>query len=99
MGILTDYADHVRRSRSPGAAPDREIVLPPLPDGAATLDEYESKQLIAAAGIPVTRDVPLPLSLSPAALAGIGFPVAVKILSRDIAHKTELGAVSATFRK
>src|SRR5262249_39496188 len=53
-----------------------------------------SKQVLARFGIAVTRDALLsvdqPLSALP---AGMRFPVAVKIVSRDIAHKTDIGAV------
>jgi acetyltransferase len=92
MGLLADFAEARRR-----AAPDENPVpaalekLPTLPDGAVSLDEHESKQVLAAAGIPVTRDVLLPLV--PTAATGVAFPVALKLVSREIAHKSDIGGV------
>ena len=56
--------------------------------------EAASKACLAAYGIPVTREV----VLGPAAIAALtesplSFPLAVKIDSPDIPHKTEAGAV------
>jgi len=64
------------------------------PAGARTLAEHEAKQCLAAYGIRVTREK----LLAPGAIAGLRraplpFPVAVKVASPDIAHKTEAGAV------
>lgn len=68
--------------------------LPHLPTGAATLDEHASKQILAGFGIPVTRDALLPGDAQAVKLPdGFEFPVAVKIVSPDIAHKTDIGAV------
>src|SRR3989442_3255769 len=62
--------------------------------GRTTLSEYESKQLIAAWGIPVTREV-LASSAEAAVEAAerLGYPVALKVDSPDIPHKTDAGAV------
>jgi len=64
-----------------------------LPAGAATLDEHASKQIVAAAGVPVTNDRLLPLAPDIGACAGLSFPLALKIVSPDIAHKTDIGGV------
>lgn len=58
----------------------------------AVLDEARSKAVLAQAGIPVTRDWTLPPG-GGAIPADLRYPVAVKILSPDIAHKTEVGGV------
>ena len=78
------------------------VLLQSLPEGDLSLDERESKAVLRAAGIPVTADVcitldaPL-LSNGPMEVAGhsekIPFPVALKLLSRDIAHKSDIGGV------
>jgi len=91
MGMLADYAEARRHAARAGACV--ELPVPPLPADAVTLDEHESKALLAAAGIPVTRDVLLPLAPSVADLTGVRFPAALKLVSRDIAHKTDIGAV------
>ncbi len=58
------------------------------------LSEAESKALLACYGLPLTREA---LATSPGQAAEIaqtlGGPVALKILSPDIAHKTEAGAI------
>lgn len=61
---------------------------------ATTLSEFESKRRLAAAGIPVVDE----RLCSDAAAAGaaateLGYPVAVKLCGRTIAHKTERGLV------
>jgi len=63
-------------------------------EGRASLQEEEALGLLAAYGIPV---VPGRAAASPedAAIAAgmLGFPVVLKILSPDIAHKSEVGGV------
>jgi acyl-CoA synthetase (NDP forming) len=58
------------------------------------LSEYDAKELLARAGIPMPphRLVADPAELEPAA-AALGFPLALKIQSPDIPHKTEVGGV------
>ena len=94
MATLADFADARRRSLAP--ALPREIsgiVLPARCDKPVVLDEHESKALLAQAGIPVTRDMLLGLDPDRADIEGVAFPVAVKIVSRDIAHKSDIGGV------
>jgi len=59
-----------------------------------TLTEAESKRLLAAAGFPITREL---LAADPPEAARraleIGGPVAIKIQSPDIAHKSDVGGV------
>ena len=59
-----------------------------------TLSESESKQLLAAHGVPVLdeRTASTPLECGDAAEA-IGYPVVVKLCGPGIAHKTERGLV------
>jgi len=58
------------------------------------LDEVESKQLLAAYGIPVTETRAASNAADARAAAeAIGFPVAVKLYSRTITHKTDVGGV------
>jgi acetyl-CoA synthetase (ADP-forming) len=59
-----------------------------------TLSEHESKQLLRGAGIPVPEDA-LVASADDAVreAARLGFPVALKLCGRKIAHKTERGLV------
>ena len=65
-----------------------------LPQAAGTLGEHHSKRILGQYGIPAVREV----LLSAAAIAGLehsplAFPLAVKVESPDLPHKTEAGAV------
>lgn len=67
--------------------------------GPAGLNEYEAKRLLAAYGIPVARErlADSPRAAAQAA-AEMGYPVAVKIVSSDVRHKTEAGGVRLNLR-
>jgi acetyltransferase len=66
-----------------------------LAEGRELLTEPEAKAVLAAAGIPVaaTRRTSLDIDEVIAAARAIGFPVALKILSTDISHKSDVGGV------
>ena len=65
-----------------------------LPAGAVTLNEAESKAVLQQFGIPIAREVFVAAGADAVAAAkGLKAPFAVKIVSRDIAHKTEAGGV------
>lgn len=62
--------------------------------GRVAFSERESKELIAAWGIPITREATAASAAEAvAAAAAIGYPVALKVDSPDILHKTEAGAI------
>ncbi|MCE2948425.1 MAG: acetate--CoA ligase family protein [bacterium] len=102
MAMLATYAE--ARTRASGAGWSAQglyptVVQPPippdalaaLPRGPATLDEHAGKALLSSTGIPVSADVLLPIGST--GVDGLRYPVAVKIVSPDIAHKTEVGGV------
>ncbi len=62
--------------------------------GRTLLDERESKEVLAAYGVPTveTRSVASEADAVAAARA-LGFPVVLKLLSRTITHKTDVGGV------
>ena len=63
-------------------------------EGRTLLDEVESKRLLAAYGIPTTRmEVAPDVETAQRAAESIGFPVVLKIHSRTITHKTDVGGV------
>ena len=65
-----------------------------LAEGRTLLTAHEARALLAAFGLPVARSVAA--ATREAALAAardIGFPAVLKILSRDIAHKSDVGGV------
>ena len=62
--------------------------------GGATLSEYDSKELIRAFGVSTTQEeVAADAEAAVAAAERIGYPVALKVNSADILHKTEAGAI------
>jgi acetyltransferase len=82
----------------PASTPDRAaaqaFIDASLQSGQEWLDPAQSKSVLAAFGIPVLRSVSAG-SPSEAVRAArqVGFPVAMKILSPDIPHKTDVGGV------
>src|SRR5229473_2682400 len=73
----------------------RAIVQGALADKREILTEPEAKRVLAAYGIPVVpTEVVLDAAEAAAAATRIGFPVAVKVLSREITHKTDVGGVA-----
>ena len=62
--------------------------------GRTKLTEPEAKEVLAAAGVTVTREEIAEDERQAVKIAGrIGFPVALKIVSPDILHKSEAGGV------
>lgn len=78
---------------TPGAA--RAVIEQALAEDRELLTEPEAKQVLAAYGIPVveTRVAHTPEQAAELG-AEIGFPVAIKILSPDITHKSDVGGVA-----
>jgi len=63
--------------------------------GRLELSEIESKAILVTAGIPAT----IPVAASTAeeavdAATGIGFPIALKVLSPEVSHKSDVGGVA-----
>ena len=94
-----DHHDFRARYRSPFANLPTEP-LPAATTGRALLStgrplsEWESKQLLVAYGIPVTRDA-LATSAPDAAkaAAALDTPAVLKVCSPDVLHKSDLGLV------
>jgi len=77
----------------PGAA--RAVIETALAEDRELLTEPEAKQVLAAYGVPVVETRVAANPLEAAQLAEqIGLPVAVKILSPDITHKSDVGGVA-----
>jgi len=83
--------------RDPAAA--RALVEKAIEEKRNVLTEPEAKSLLSAFGVPVTETFVASGPAEAAALAQkIGGPVAVKILSRDITHKSDVGGVRLNLR-
>ena len=73
----------------------RYLIDAALRDGRTTLNDAESKALLAAFRIPVTRMcVARDAAAAVEAAERIGYPVALKIVSPDVPHKNEVGGVA-----
>jgi len=81
-----------------GAGPDREkaqaIINHARETGRDLLTEAESKQLLAAYGIPTTPTLIATSAKEAGKMAAeLGFPVVVKLHSETVTHKTDVGGV------
>lgn len=76
-----------------------EIIEKALGEGKTTLSEFESKQVLQAYQIPVTKEV-LVENVKDLAKAAqeIGYPLVLKGCSSDISHKTEKGLIRVDIR-
>ena len=76
-----------------------KILNQAIKEGRFTLTEYESKQVLAAYNLPVTREelVSSPEDLLKAA-DQIGYPLVIKGCSAEMAHKTEKGLIRVDVR-
>lgn len=80
------------------SAPDRAraqaVIDAALAADREWLNPAESKEILDAFGIPIVRSLPAHSAAEAAERAReVGFPVAMKILSPDIAHKTDVNGV------
>jgi acetyltransferase len=81
-----------------GDVPDHdrveEVIEAARSEGRALLTEYEAKEILAAYGIPTveTRVATTPEEAVEAADA-IGYPVVLKLHSKTVTHKTDVGGV------
>jgi acyl-CoA synthetase (NDP forming) len=96
LAALNEFA-HKRRMHAAHAGRPRARAAPPpieLPAGAATLGEHRAKRVLKACGVPVVEEVLLaPEAVAALERAPLPFPLAVKVASADLPHKTEAGAL------
>ncbi len=78
--------------------PDRklvkELVEKARQEGRSILTEFESKQVLAAYGIPIAKTI-IAANADQAVTAAneIGYPIVLKLYSETITHKTDVGGV------
>lgn len=73
----------------PATLPGNGVIIP-----SETLNEVAAKKLLAAAGIPVVVETLVKSGAeAAAAVAALGQPAAMKLVSPDILHKSEIGGV------
>lgn len=77
------------------AAKADRIIQAALARGQKTLSEYDSKRVLAAYGVPVSRETLVSnLTEARAAAKKLKYPVVLKACSADATHKTEKGLVA-----
>ncbi len=106
--LATYRRNQVQLLEAPSASqmrpPDREtaraIVAAALKAGREMLGEQEAKQVLAAYGIPVVTTLATAATAAAAISAAelLGYPVALKIASPEISHKSDAGGVSLDLR-
>jgi acetyltransferase len=101
--ILTAVSTHGARTRALAASSDFRLdhdraggtVEVATPDGRSQLSELESKRVLAASGLPVA---PFEFVTGPdeaaSAAADVDGPVALKIVTPDVVHKSDAGGVA-----
>lgn len=77
----------------------RDILQRARQAGDSALDEYQSKRVLAAYGIPVVPEV-LAINASEAVAAAqeMGYPVVLKACAAEIAHKSDQGLIVLDLR-
>jgi len=101
---LIRYAEFQRQRAADRAAGPRARLVPESVGrqaralvraaGGRSLTERESKAILALYGIPTTREILVPdFEAAVGAAEQIGYPVALKVESPELLHKTEAGAV------
>ncbi|MBE0625567.1 MAG: bifunctional acetate--CoA ligase family protein/GNAT family N-acetyltransferase [Burkholderiales bacterium] len=92
------YETPTQADPASAAAPDREraeqFLRNARASGRTLLSEFESKQVLAAYGIPtVTTRIATSVDDAVHSAAAIGYPVVLKLHSHTITHKTDVGGV------
>jgi acetyltransferase len=76
-----------------------KIIREARQSGRTILTEFESKQVLAAYGIPIVETRVAKTENDAAAAAGeIGYPVVLKLFSETITHKTDVGGVQLNLK-
>jgi acetyltransferase len=93
--MLMETPPSLSEELEPDTAAAQAVIARALAEGRSWLTEVEGKEILAAYGVPVA---PTRLATTPheaAALAAqIGGPVALKIVSPEILHKSDVGGVA-----
>ena len=92
--ILTEIPPSIPSEFHPDVEKARTLVAEAIASGAGMMREPEAKAVFSAYGIPTVETQIAGDSREAAEIAGeIGYPVALKILSEDIPHKSDVGGV------
>jgi acetyltransferase len=93
--LLMQVPPSVSAEITPDYTVAQAVVRDALAHGRSMLSEPEAKTMLAAYGIPVVETrIAHTVEQAVNAAREIGFPVAVKILSPEISHKSDVGGVA-----
>jgi len=109
IGVLAEYGSYLNRYHAKNVfalnwgakakSQGRQIIAAAVKDGRQALLENEAKQLFAAHGAPVTKDMLAATADEAVEMAKkIGQEVVLKIVSPDILHKSDAGGVKVRLR-
>ncbi len=92
--MLMEIPPSIPREFQPATSSARYVIEQELAQGRSPLNEPEAKAILAAYGIPtVETHIASTPEQAIRFAEQVGFPVALKILSPDISHKTDVGGV------
>jgi acyl-CoA synthetase (NDP forming) len=96
---LSRWVTWVAKPRTPSQSVDPQELASLSVGDRKTINEFDSKKLMAALGLTVTKErIAASSDDAVEAAAAIGFPVVLKAVSDDIPHKSELGLVKIGLR-
>jgi len=109
FNYMWKYAENLRalyetptglsNSHEPQVSKAEQIIRYVRESGRTLLTEYESKQLLAAYGIPVVRtEIAISEDEAVSLAREIGYPVVLKLHSETVTHKTDVGGVHLSLR-
>lgn len=98
LGVLSEFAEACRREEAERSAPilvlERSEVRSTLRNGHGCVAEHEAKRVLREYGIATTREELAGSRQSTRRIAArIGYPVAIKVQSPDLPHKTEADGI------
>ncbi|PIN70469.1 acetyl CoA synthetase subunit alpha [Candidatus Woesearchaeota archaeon CG11_big_fil_rev_8_21_14_0_20_43_8] len=94
LGLLYETPATVPHSFKPNTMNNRQLIEKVHANGRTVFTEDEAKEFLKNYEIPVTRSVVVTSAEKASKTARkLGFPVVMKIVSKDILHKTDVGGV------
>ncbi|MEX1067123.1 MAG: acetate--CoA ligase family protein [Aquisalimonadaceae bacterium] len=97
FGALSHFS--AARSRQADITPSGPGEAPAIQGQAEALNEFDAKRFLASHNLPITRElVAFTADEATSAAKQIGYPVVMKVLSRDIPHKSDAGGVRIGIR-
>ena len=91
---ISAYGAWAKSGSVPPALAASKVNWPAIPAGRSALSETEGKDALALFGVPVVHDALVQTAdEARKAAEAVGFPLVAKLVSPDVAHKTEHGLI------